>query len=340
MSDLEAFADLRENVQGLYDAAQRSAELTRRLLTVSRVPAKARSTFSPDDLIRETLPMISGVLPENIHLQTTASAGEILLSADKRGMQQVLINLVLNARDAMPQGGIIYLTTETVEVDEPLATFGRTLEPGLYVLISVTDTGEGIPPEQIPHVFEPFFTTKDEMHGSGFGLATVYSVISDADGAVHVSSTMGHGTRFSLYMPVAEDTRQINDGESRPAVEDRMRGTGTVLVVDEENGVRGTLVRALRSAGYNPVAARSVGDGLLLLDHFRACELVITDLSAPYQTTSEIVNLYRKANSLVKVILMIGGEPVEAGQNGTLLKPFEPRQLLETLRRLNGNGFA
>jgi two-component system, cell cycle sensor histidine kinase and response regulator CckA len=340
MGEITEFADLRENVQGLYDAAQRSAELTRRLLTVSRVSAKARSSFSPDDLVRETLPMISGLLPENIHLQTTASAGAVLLSADKRGMQQVLINLILNARDAMPLGGIIYLTTETVEVDEPLATFSRTLEPGLYVLVSVTDTGEGISPEHIPHVFEPFFTTKDEMHGSGFGLATVYSVISDADGAVHVSSTMGHGTRFSLYIPVAEDTRQKPAGEPRPAVEESMRGSGTVLVVDEENGVRSTIVRALRSAGYNPVAARSVGEGLLLLDHFRGCELIITDLSAPYHTTSEIVNLYRKTIPQAKVILMIGGEPVEAGQNGTLLKPFEPRELLETLRRLNGNGSA
>lgn len=327
--------ELRENVQGLYNTAHRSAELTRRLLTVSRTPASARAVFFPDALLTDTLPMIRGLLPENIHLHAATHAGDVSVSADKRGMQQVLINLVLNARDAMPAGGVVHVTTECVRIEERLPTFGRTLEPGSYLRISVADTGEGIDPENLPHVFEPFFTTKDETDGSGFGLATVYSVISDADGAINVSSTRGHGTRFSLYLPLVEHMGTETEQVAREPAPQSLAGSGTVLVVEEENGVRGMLVRTLKNQGYNPVAARSVGDGLLLLDHFTDCRLIVSDCSAPYHTASGVVDLYRTKNPQSRIVLLFGGDSVEAGQNASLEKPFESLELLKTLRRLN-----
>ncbi len=327
---------LRENVQGLYDTAHRSADLTRRLLSLSRVSNNSRETFTLETLLADVAPMVQGVLTENIRLQTVNHAANASVNADRRSMQQVLLNLILNARDAMPQGGMIYLTAETVTVDHSLATYNRTLEPGEYVLLSVTDTGEGIDPDNLPHIFEPFFSTKEETRGSGFGLATVYSVIVDSDGAIQVSSTLGRGTRFSLYLPLAETADRFRE---RGAVETKgLRGSGTVLVVDEENGVRGMLVHALRSNGYNPISARSVGEALLLLGHFDACHTVVSDLSAPYHTTTEIVELYRNAKNDVQIVLLFAGEQIDAGQDATLLKPFEPEQLLKTLRHLSYTG--
>lgn len=324
--------ELKDNVQGLYDTALRSAELTRRLLTVSRVSVVSPEPFKFAEMVAEMMTMIQSVLPENVQVQFANHADSSLVYADRHNMQQVLLNLVINARDAMPDGGIVYVTSETVRIETPLATHNRTLDPGTYVLLSVADTGEGIAPENLPLVFEPFFTTKDETKGSGFGLASVYSVVADANGAIQVSSTLGHGSRFSAYLPVTG--AQTTEEDLPQVIATDLHGSGTVLIVEEENGVRSMLVDTLRASGFNPVSARSVGEGVLLLDHFTDCRAVVTDLSAPYHTTSEIVQIFRRALSAGRIILLLAGEEIDAGQDGTLLKPFEPKEVLQMLQTI------
>jgi two-component system, cell cycle sensor histidine kinase and response regulator CckA len=323
---------LGENVRGVYETARQSAELTRRLLTFSRIRVPRADWFVLDTLLEETNTMLTGVLPENVNLQTSLQSAGISVYADRSQIQQVVINLLLNARDAMPLGGMVFLSTELVRAEHPLRTHTRTLEPGDYVLLSVTDTGNGIEPEHLEHIFEPFFSTKDETRGSGFGLATVYSTVLESNGAVDVSSTLGHGTSFRVYLPAGSES-----GERVLSVSDRderLDGSGLVLIVDQEGPVREMVVEIIGKHGYTPLSARSVGDGLLLLDHHPDCRVVVSDLSAPYYSTSGIVDLYRRHNPHAKLVFLLSGEEIEAGQDATLLKPFEPHQLLRLIQRL------
>lgn len=323
--------EIRRNLEGVYETARRSSGLTRQLLAYSRVESTNATTIVADDAISKYAVLLESVVPENVRVEYILNAREARVLLDPARLEQVVVNLVLNARDAMPAGGAIVVSTETVHLEEPLGTYVREVPAGWYLRLQVVDSGDGIPAEALPRIFEPFFTTKDRTQGSGFGLATVYATTEDAGGAIQVASTVGQGTTFSVYLPLVEESGR-EDGTNGNA-EYHPGGTETVVIVQEEDGLRRLVTRIVRNHGYTPVVARSVGDGLLLIEHTPGVKAIITDLSAPYLSVAEIVRRFRSvADGDTAIIVTVSGYTEEAGQDGTIQKPFEPTDLLRILR--------
>lgn len=323
--------DIRRNIEGVYETARRSSGLTRQLLAYSRVESINPTAIDADDSISKGAMLLESVVPENVHIEYILNARNAKVLIDPARLEQVLVNLLLNARDAMPSGGSIVVSTEAIRLEEPLHAFVRELPPGAYLRIQVVDSGDGIETDALPRIFEPFFTTKDRARGSGFGLATVYATTEDAGGAIQVASTVGQGTTFSVYLPLAEE---VAGGVPSSGGEDEYpHGTETVAVIQEEDGLRRLVTRILRSHGYTPIVSRSVGDGLLLLEHTPEVKAIITDRSAPYLSVSEVVRRFRAvARQDAAVLVTVSGLLEDAGQDGTIQKPFEPADLLRILR--------
>lgn len=332
LDDLEAYPEasaIRTNVQGVYDTARRSAELSRQLLAFSRAQPPNPTELTPDLEIQENRPMMDGLLPEYIRLEVYRRAGEAAVRMDRTRFEQIMLNLVLNARDAIRRGGEIILSSELITLEAPLPTMTRTISPGTYYVLRVADSGKGIEAEYLPHVFEPFFTTKEADRGSGFGLATVYSAVDESGGAIDVTSTIGQGTTFTIYVPVLS-VESFERAEPEPP-SSGISGNERILVVQEEASMRSLIGNVLRSRGFAPVIARSVGDALLVLEHNVEIDLVVSDLSAPFLDASEIVARYRSINQ-APVVLVVTGEAVDAGQQATVHKPFELDELLTVIR--------
>ncbi|MFW5694229.1 MAG: response regulator [Alkalispirochaeta sp.] len=325
-SELET---IRANVQGVYDTARRSAHLSRQLLAFSRTQPPNTTELRPDEIILENRSMIEGLMPEYVKLDVYRRAGEVLIRIDRTRFERIILNLLLNARDAIQRGGEISLSSEVISLAAPLPTMTKTVRPGDYYVLRVTDSGSGIAAEHLHHVFEPFFTTKESERGSGFGLATVYSAVTESGGAIDVTSTLDQGTTFTVYLPVASMTTAGQ--EAFPVLTERGSGDERILVVQEEEAMRSLISNALRSRGFIPVIARSVGDALLVLEHNTEIKLIVSDLSAPVLDAAQIVSRYR-AITQAPVLLIVTGEPVAAGQHATVHKPFELDELLSAIR--------
>ncbi len=335
IDDLETYpelASIEKNIAEINRTARRSATLIRQLLAFSRVTHVEPQRLVPDTVISEMRTMIDGLVPEDIDLQIQTRATAATVHIDRSRMEQIVLNLVLNARDAMPLGGSIGVSTRRIELADDVPTLVRDLRAGSYFLLRVSDNGEGIRPEDLPYVFEPFFTTKESELGSGFGLATVYSAVDEGGGGIDVSSTLGQGSTFSIYLP---DFGPPNESPVASSPQSStVRGDEMVLVVQEEEVMRSVIGTILRSHGFAPVVARSVGEGLLLLEKFARIEAIISDLSAPFFSAAEIVRRYRRRSSNDIAIILATGRAAgpSGGQDATLMKPFEPEELLDTLR--------
>ncbi|HKK49855.1 MAG TPA: response regulator [Alkalispirochaeta sp.] len=332
LDDLDAHPELeaiRTNVQGVYDTARRSAQLSRQLLAFSRTQPPITTKIRPDDIILEIRSMIDGLIPEYVKLDVYRRGGDVAIQIDRTRFERIILNLLLNARDAIHGGGEISLSSEVISLVSPLPTMTRTLAPGDFYVMRVSDSGHGIVSEDLHHVFEPFFTTKETEWGSGFGLATVYSAVAESNGAIDVTSTRGQGTTFTVYIPVTSVSS--DDREVPQIINQAVSGTEQILVVQEEEAMRSLIGNALRSRGFVPVIARSVGDALLALERNSEVDLVVSDLSAPFLDAAEIVARYRAIHE-IPVVLIVTGESVEAGQQATVHKPFELDGLLTTIR--------
>lgn len=329
-----SLAPVAANARGIYDISQRAAALSRRLLRLTRVERPVNRQINPDEAIRTSGPLFEGALPESVHVTYDLNASETVVTADPAQLEQALLNLILNARDAMPNGGTVTITTEQIVTARPLALVNRTIEPGIYAAIRVGDSGRGIEPEHLPRVFDPLFTTKPAAEGSGIGLATVYNLIDELGGAIELSSTVGHGTEVTLYFPagIGGETPEVIAPER-----EQLRGIGRgeqVLVIQENVGVRELVVTALREAGFAPVAARTVGDGVLMLERTIRVSAVVTDLSAPNYTSREVIERLRRAASGPAPVVLTTSEPLSEapGDSTVLLKPFEPGEVVHAVR--------
>ena len=262
------------------------------------------------------------------------------MSGDATQLHQVLMNLCVNARDAMPEGGTLTLKLENQEFDESFARMTPGAQPGRYVCLSVTDTGQGIAPEHLDKIFDPFFTTKELGKGTGLGLSTVLGIVQSHGGFIQVHSQPGRGTEFRAYLPASEAA------EAQPASQANQRlpqgGGELVLVVDDESSVRQVTRKLLERNGYRVIEAAEGAEGITqYVAHQKEVPVVVTDLVMPVMDGPAFIRVLRRLNPQVRVIAMTGYQsksslPADLGVPGEahLSKPFTGPMLLQTLQRV------
>ncbi|MDU3127920.1 MAG: ATP-binding protein, partial [Bradyrhizobium sp.] len=260
-------------------AAERGADLTRHLLAFSRrQPLQPRAT-DINALVVDAARLLRPTLGEQIEIESMLAHDSAPALIDPRQLSTAILNLALNARDAMPDGGKLTLETKNVVLDEDYARLNNDVKPGNYVMIAVSDTGQGIPPALMDKVFEPFFTTKDAGKGSGLGLSMVYGFVKQSNGHVKIYSEPDHGTTVKLYLPRAAEAPVLPVADTgRPAV---ARGDETILVVEDDALVRDYVVAQVRRLGYRTLSASNAVEGLALIDNPERIDLLFTDVIIP-----------------------------------------------------------
>jgi NO-binding membrane sensor protein with MHYT domain/nitrogen-specific signal transduction histidine kinase/CheY-like chemotaxis protein len=337
----------REDIEQIEAAASRAAELTRQLLAFGRRQVLEPRPMLLNEVVGDTMRMLGRVVGENIEVKVLPDPDLALTMADPSQVTQILINLVVNARDAMPDGGLLTIETRNVEVDS--VTFGQHLDapPGFYVMLGVTDNGVGIAPEHQPRIFEPFFTTKSAGRGTGLGLSTVYGIVAQSGGSISVYSEPGHGSTFCVYFrQLAEPAAPGPPRVARTA--ERLGGRETVLVVEDEDAVREFAARALRQFGYSVLVARRAQEALLIAaEHPGAIDVVLADVIMPHTSGPSLITKLGKLRPGARVVFMSGFTENALGHHGVLesshpflQKPFSPEALARKIREALGSGAA
>jgi two-component system cell cycle sensor histidine kinase/response regulator CckA len=327
-----------QRVQQIVDAGFRAANLTSQLLSFSRKQTPRRVTLDLNRVIGDSTDMIRFLIGNGIELTTLLAADLRNVSADPVQMEQVLINLCVNARDAMPHGGSIFVETQNVEVREAdVAKDGLAMKPGSYVRCSVTDTGEGMDEVTLAKVFEPFFTTKEPDKGMGLGLATVECIVRHDGGYIRAESRPGEGSVFSIYLPAAMERTATTLPDTR---DNAMRGTETVLLVDDSAPMREAWRKFLRGLGYTVLEADGAESAQRIAVHRDDIAAVVTDARLPGISGSTLAECLRNLRPGLKVLQMTApasgfvnyGFPDE--NTVFLRKPFTPDALARKLRSL------
>jgi PAS domain S-box-containing protein len=319
--------------------ARRGANMIQQLLTFARGSGSKRGPVELGSVIREMFIIMQETFPKNITILRETHSEPWTVSADATQLYQVLMNLCVNARDAMPQGGTLTLALENVDVDEGLARMNPAARPGRHVVLSVTDTGTGIAPENLDKIFDPFFTTRDVGKGTGLGLSTVLGIVKGHDGFIQISSKPGQGTQFKVYLPACEAAAT---GPAETTPEPLPQGHGEiVLVVDDEKDLRLVIRRMLTRHGYTVVEASDGVEALAVFaQHRQETPVILTDLLMPSMDGQTFIRAVRRLDPQVRIIAMTGhlsepgsglvAEPVQA----FLCKPFELATLLQTLQQV------
>ncbi len=323
-------------------AADRAAKLTRQLLAFSRKQVMQSQPLNLSEVVTNLTKMLKRVIGENIHLQCNCNASAPYALADVGMLEQVLVNLVVNARDAMPRGGQLMISTALVELDPIHCRDHEEARPGRFATLSVADSGTGIASEHLPHIFEPFFTTKDVGKGTGLGLATVYGIVKQHQGWIDVSTQVGVGSTFTLFLPAIEVS-----GPRRASSEDPSKPSGgkeSILLVEDEDSVRLLTRRLLEKFGYTVHEAAS-GRAALELQRSQSLrlDLLLTDIIMPEGVTGrELAERMRADNPGLKVIFTSGysgdilgndTEFVRQTNSRFVAKPCSPQLLLQTIRQ-------
>jgi len=338
---LDDSSPLRSEADEIERATQMATDLTGQLLTFSRQQETKPESLDLNLVVVEMNQMLARVIGEDIRLSTIFQDGLGAVCADPSQLQQVLLNLAVNARDAMPQGGELTIRTENVQVDAENAELHKGVVPGRYVAMSVSDTGHGIDAETQAHLFEPFFTTKEEGEGTGLGLATVYGVVTQSDGHIRVESEPGCGTTFTVYLPWTERESDVEPAAA-VAPPEFSTGTETILLVEDDSNVRELARRILEMSGYMVIEA---ADGTEALAMCRTDEtpvdLLATDLVMPHMGGRELAEKAAAVVPDLKVLFLSGypgAELVEEGRlapgSSFLQKPFTPAALSSMIRKI------
>ena len=320
-------------------AAERGANLTRQLLLFSRKQTMQSRNLELKDAIASMTRMLQRTLGEQIQLQFKLSKEPLAIHADPGMIDQILLNLIVNARDAMPKGGNIIIETSAVEFDEVTAPRTAQARPGSFVCLSVADEGCGIPPETLPRIFEPFFTTKEVGKGTGLGLATVFGIVQQHKGWINVDSEVGRGSTFRVYLPRLTGTSDTKFVRSSPA--SIPGGNETILLVEDESSLLNYIRIALSRLGYRVLEATTGGDALKVWDQHRdEIRLLLTDMVMPGgMTGKELAGQLQQQDPQLKVIYASGYSTEIAGKDFSLkdgvnflAKPFEAHRLAQTVR--------
>ena len=329
----------RDSATEIEKAGQRAAELTRQLLLFSRKQALQLRDLDLNDAITNISKMLRRTLGEQIQMQFKFAPQPLPIHADPGMIEQVLMNLTINARDAMPAGGQLVIETAALEFDAVTARQTTQARTGSFACITVADTGCGIPPEIISKIFEPFFTTKEVGKGTGLGLATVFGIIEQHQGWINVYSEVGRGTTFRIYLPC--QNRPADKQTASPAPAEIRGGTETILLAEDDASVRGTIQKSLANLGYRVLEATNGAEAVEVWRRHRdEIHLLLTDIMMPGGMTGrELATQLLKENPKLKVIYAsgysaeIGGKdfPLEEGAN-YLAKPFVRSKLAQTVR--------
>jgi two-component system, cell cycle sensor histidine kinase and response regulator CckA len=337
---LEPSDPITHDIGEIRKAADRAAALTRQLLALSRKQFMSPEVLDLNAVVTGLLPMLPRVIGE--HIETTTSLAPDLrrVKADPSQMEQVVINLVLNARDAMPTGGHLAIETANVQLDEDRIAMERlNLDPGPYVVLGIRDTGSGMDTQTRDRMFEPFFTTKAKGKGTGLGLPTVYGIVDQSGGAIVIDTAVGRGTSIRIYLPVTSSTEEPERHE--PAAPSLVNGgTETLLLVEDNDAVRELAVHALRKRGYTVHEARNAEEAIEWSTTSRIKpSLLVTDVVMPGLSGPNLAARLLQENPRLKVLYMSGYTDDATAVHGAfwggvplLQKPFTPAQLAERVR--------
>jgi two-component system, cell cycle sensor histidine kinase and response regulator CckA len=340
LDGLEETDSRREDVTEILKAADRAAGLTKQLLAFSRRQTIAPKVLSLDRVVMNTEKMLRRLLGEDVRLTTASEPNLGPVFADSGQIEQVLLNLAVNARDAMPTGGALKIELANVRIEAATAVSKTNLPPGRYVRLSVSDTGCGMSPEIVSRIFEPFFTTKEVGRGTGLGLATVYGIVTQAGGAIDVDTNVGRGTTFHLYFPETPEAADISELPATQTVSNR--GSGTVLVVEDEAAVLTLVANGLRHVGYTVLAAPNGDDAMEVVRRRSApIDLLVTDVVMPGMNGRELAEAVTRLYQDTRVLYMSGYTDdavilrgVEANSGNFLQKPFSMDTLAAKVREI------
>jgi len=325
-------------VREIRRAADRGAALTRQLLAFSRKQFLNPTVININESVAGLLHMLPRLIGDHIQTDARLGTGLGFVKADASQIEQVIVNLVLNARDAMPTGGDVTIETANVALDdERREEEGLTLQPGQYVMLAITDTGIGMDETTRAHAFEPFFTTKPKGKGTGLGLATVYGIIDQSGGGIAVQSALGHGTSIRIYLPVTHASPVAERQQVAPLATE---GTETILLVEDNDAIREISARALRRRGYTVFEARNAEEALEWSSKaMRRPDILVTDVVMPGLSGPNLAARLIQENPQLRVLYMSGytddaTEVLGAFWGGVplLQKPFTPAQLAERVR--------
>ncbi|WP_374377180.1 response regulator [Dongia sp.] len=335
----QSFADIMQIKQN----ANRAANLVRQLLAFSRQQTLQPRVLDITDVLAELSHLLRRLIGENIELMMEHGRDLKFVRVDAGQLEQVIINLAVNARDAMLEGGRLLIRTRNVTTTEPISRGVEVMPPGAYVLIEIADTGSGIPADILDRIFEPFFSTKAVGSGTGLGLSTVYGIVRQTGGFVFVDSTLGKGTNFRIYLPqhaaAGDAATRADSADDQPR---DLTGIGTVLLVEDEDAVRLFSARALRNKGYKVLEARSGEAALELInEQLNEIDLIISDVVMPRMDGPTLIKEVRQRRADVKVIFISGyaeddfRRKIDAGEEAHfLMKPFTLKQLATKVKEV------
>jgi PAS domain S-box-containing protein len=335
LTDLKPDDPMRADIQEIHDAGESAARLTRQLLSFSRKQIVQPKLLDLNELIRNTRGMLGRIIGEDVRIELALAHDLAPVTADSGQIEQILVNLAVNARDAMEHGGTLRITTENVEIEEGGSPRDREHRPGRYVSLMVTDTGSGMSQEVMAHLFEPFFTTKEPGKGTGLGLATVHGIVTAIGGRVSVSSELGKGSSFTIYL-------QQTEGQKAPVVRKTPVPFGigeTILIVEDAEGLRELSKRILERHGYRVLVASNSDEGRRLVEQFRDIRLIVTDVIMPGGSGPEFVRGLSTIRPDLRVIYMSGYNEESISHHGVLdpgiaflQKPFTAESLSRKVR--------
>ncbi|HVH68611.1 MAG TPA: PAS domain S-box protein [Gemmatimonadales bacterium] len=341
LDDLSPADPRRQDVAEVRKASERAAGLTRQLLAFSRQQVLQPKIIDINALVGDLEKMLGRLLGEDVELSTRLDPAAGRVKADAGQLEQVLMNLAVNARDAMPQGGRLMLETSNADLSAGYAADHYPAQPGPYVMIAVTDTGTGMSEETQAHMFEPFFTTKEKGKGTGLGLATVYGIVKQSGGFIWVYSELGHGSTFKIYLPrVADATERA--GATAPPLERAPRGTETVLLAEDETPVRAIARQVLERQGYTVLEAPTAEKALAIAAQYSgAIHLLLTDVIMPGMNGRELATRLAHVRPETRVIFMSGYTDDTVMRHGVLelgstyvQKPFAPDAIARKVREV------
>jgi two-component system, cell cycle sensor histidine kinase and response regulator CckA len=330
----------RTALQQIRRSAERGGALTHQLLAFSRrQPLEARSIHI-NGLIMQLEKMLRRLIGEDIELVTIPAAAEDTVEADPGRLEQVIMNVAVNARDAMPGGGKLTIETGTAHLDESFSARRLGVAPGRYVLISLTDTGTGMDEETLSHIFEPFFTTKGDGRGTGLGLATAYGIVHQSGGAIRISSQLNHGTIARIYLPLAQGKAQLTTEEA--PVPEATTGFETILLVEDETRVRKLILDVLQARGYQVLEATRGEEALRLARlHGASIDMAVVDVVMPEMSGPDLVRQIEPLCPKLRVLFMSGYTDEAILHHGItessvafLQKPFLPDVLARRVREV------